>query len=332
MQAVYINIMGSFWKIIKYPLIVLIVVVSINAVAEKVYLPVRMQSGVSFSPAYARYLKLDWQKTYLQILDDLKVKNLRITGYWDIVQPKPDQYNFTELDYMLSEAGKRGVRVIPVLGVKQPRWPECHIPVWARSLTVADRQQKILEFVQRVVKRYRNYSAIEGWQVENEPFLSFFGQGCDAPDKNFLKKEVELVKGLSNKPIIMTDSGELGSWVPSMQLSDIFGATLYRRVYDKNLGYFTFPLPAYFYSIKSNITRIFAPENKKTIIAELQAEPWLQQFFTVQDFKANVEFARKTGFDTSYLWGVEWWFFMAAQGHPEYLDYAKTLFVDKQAD
>ena len=231
-------------KFIKGLLALVLVIVLGSVIFEKTYpFPSKTTYGVTFSPRYARYLKLDWQKIYIQILDDLKVKNLRITGYWDIVQPKPDQYNFTELDYMLSEAGKRGVRVIPVLGVKQPRWPECHIPVWARSLTVADRQQKILEFVQRVVKRYRNYSAIEGWQVENEPFLSFFGQGCDAPDKNFLKKEVELVKGLSNKPIIMTDSGELGSWVPSMQLSDIFGATLYRRVYDKNLGdYLTIPM------------------------------------------------------------------------------------------
>lgn len=318
--------MANFSKIGIFIFLILIIASVANIILEKEYSNSTVKFGVSFSPTYARYLKLDWQKTYLQILDDLKVKELRITSYWDVVQPKPDQFNFKELDYMLTEALKRGVKVIPVLGVRQPRWPECHIPVWAKSLTVVDRQQKILEFVQTVVDRYKNNSAIEGWQVENEPFLSFFGQGCDPPDKDFLTKEVELVKSLSNKPIIMTDSGELGYWITPMQLSDVFGTTLYRKVYDKNLGYFTFPIPPYFYNIKSTLIRIFAPKNQKTIIVELQAEPWLQQSFVIADFKANVEFARKTGFDTSYLWGVEWWYFMAAQGHPEYLEYAKTLF------
>ncbi len=136
----------------------------------------------------------------------------------------------------------------------------------------------------------------------------------------------------------MTDSGELGFWKTSMQLSDIFGTTLYRKVYNPVLGYAEYPLPPYFYSIKSSLIRnIFAQNNKKTIIIELQSEPWLAngifkspdqqaKLFTLANFKNYISFAKKTGFDEAYFWGVEWWYFMAQNGYPEYLEYAKTLF------
>lgn len=299
--------------------------------------PQKIEYGVTFSPIYARYLGLNWQKTYSALLDDLKVRNLRIPGYWDILQPQSTEYDFSQTDYMLDEAGKRGARVMLVVGGRQPRWPECHIPAWAKSLKLQDRQKKALEFIQTVVDRYKDSPQIWAWQVENEPLLGGFGEGCDSPDVNFLKKEIELVKSMDSKSIIITDSGELGFWIVPMQLSDIFGTTLYRRVYDKRIGYLTYPVLPYFYTVRSSLTRIFAPGNKKTIITELQAEPWLgggvfasvdeqANLFTKKDLENYLNFAQKTGFDEIYLWGVEWWYFMSQNGHPEYLEYAKSLF------
>lgn len=334
-------------KLFKYPrrlltflvfggLLILIVFALASLVFERAYTS-QIKFGVTFSPVYAKYLNLDWQKTYIRMLDDLRVRSLRIPSYWNILEPEHSKYDFSDTDYMLNEASKRGAKVILVLGAKQPRWPECHVPAWAKSLKLQDRQQRILEFIGKTVERYKDYPAVWAWQIENEPLLSF-GDGCDIPDKNFLKKELELVRSLSDKVVIMTDSGELGFWVTSMQLSDIFGTTLYRQVYDKSLGYITYPLPPFFYSIKSSLVRnIFAKSNKKTIIVELQAEPWLaggflrspdeqRKLFTTEDFKNYVSFAQKVGFDEAYLWGVEWWYFMAQQGYLEYLDYARMFF------
>lgn len=316
----------------------LIIVVLVIALVANTSPPKKVNFGVTFTPKYAKYLKLDWQKTYTQILDDLQVRNLRLPSYWDVVEPQKQQFNFAETDYMLSEATKRGAQVILVVGIRQPRWPECHIPTWAKNLPVEERQKVALEMVRAVVERYRNEQSVWAWQVENEPSLKAFGEGCEILDRNFLKSELKLVRSLSSKPIIMTDSGELGFWVTSMQLSDIFGTTVYRKVYDKWLGYMTYPLPPAFYGLKSNLVRgVFAGANQKTIIAELQAEPWFAdgrllppdqqaQLFTTENLKNYVKFAGATGFDEAYLWGVEWWYFMAANGYPEYLDYAGTLF------
>lgn len=334
----YIDYMGKF---IVGVLVLLFLVILGSVIFEKTYpFPSKITYGVTFSPRYARYLKLDWQKIYIQMLDDLKVRNLRIPGYWDILEPKPQKYDFAETDYMLQEAGKRDAKVILVLGVRQPRWPECHIPAWAKGLSVENRRQGILQFIQKTVERYKDHPAVWAWQVENEPFLPFFGENCDPADGNFLRVEVNLVKSISNKVVIITDSGELELWNAPMQLSDIFGTTLYRRTYDPILGYKTYPILPYLYNVKSALVRtVFAPHNQKTIITELQTEPWLSQkdssegtpqkqaeIFSIKDFKDNIIYAKKTGFDEMYLWGVEWWYFMADKGYPQYLDYAGELF------
>lgn len=298
--------------------------------------------GVSFSPGYARYLGLDWQQTFIRMLDELRIKALRLPTYWNNLEKMEGQFDFSEVDFMLSSAQKTGAKVILVVGARQPRFPECHYPSWAKGLTVQQRQQKTLEFVQKVVERYQNNPAIVAWQVENEPFVTWFGEGCDPPDLEFLQKEVKLVKQLdSKKQIILTDSGEWGSWIDAIKFSDIVGISLYRRVYNNTLGmYISYPFAPWMYQLKSTVIRkVFAPQNQKTIIAELQAEAWLSdkdmeqdtaaianKFFSLADFKENINFAQKTGFDEAYLWGVEWWYFMEKQGYPQYLDYAKILF------
>lgn len=240
---------------------------------------------------------------------------------------------------MVKEAQKRQVQVLLVIGYKQPRWPECIAPAWALDLPLPKRQQAILSYLKAAAAHYQKDSNIWGFQVENEPLLKF-GDNCDEPDRSFLIQEVNLVRSLkTGKKIVVTDSGELRAWRTPMRVSDIFGTTLYRSAYDKFLGYFYWPIPPAFYHFKSDGARVvFAPNNQKTIISELQTEPWSirslaevpldkqLQLLSLNQFKDNIDYGKKTGFDEIYLWGVEWWYYMKQKGHPEYVDYAKTLF------
>lgn len=302
--------------------------------------PTQIKYGVTFSPKYAQELNLDWQEVYRRILNDLKVKDIRIPTYWDYLEPREGQFDFSSVDFMVEEAGRKEVNLIMVLGVRQPRWPECHMPSWARNLSSSEHKMKVLKFIQTVVQRYKDKPQIVAWQVENEPFLSFFGEGCEDTDEKFLQSEVELVKSKSGKKVIISDSGELGFWIVPMKLSDIFGTTLYTHVYNPFLGYITPPLLPYFYNLKSSLVKNFwAPHNQKTVIVELQGEVWLSRndplhtplteqirIFPPEKFKKTVNFAQDTGFDEIYFWGVEWWYFMKEKGYPQYLEYAKTLF------
>lgn len=296
----------------------------------------KIQYGVTFSKPYALQLELDWKKTYLAILDDLKVRNLRLSAYWPEIEPTPGRYNFRDLDFQINEAAKRDAKIILAVGRRLPRWPECHIPKWAQELPESEQQQKMIDLIKLIVKRYDKNNAVEYWQVENEPFLVKFGI-CPTTIPEFLDDEIALVKSLSNKPIIITDGGEFGDWVRSRKRGDIFGTTMYRIIWKESIGYFRYPLPPTYFKFKDFITRAIS-KNNKTVVIEMQAEAWgpkpipyltLEEQFQSMDFdsfKNNILYARRTGFDEIYLWGVEWWYWLREQGDNRFWLEAKSLF------
>lgn len=287
--------------------------------------------GVSFSPRYAAELGLNPRLTYQSILTELSTKSVRLSAHWDEIELQQDQYNFQELDWYIEEAGKHKAKVILAIGYKLPRWPECRKPRW-----LDNPQEGQLKMLKEVIKHYEQNPAIWAWQLENEPLLNY--GVCPPPDRQFLQKEADFVRGLTQKPVIITDSGELRPWITPAILSDILGITLYRTVETPLFGTFHYPLPALFYQFKANLVKILAGQDKRIIIVELQAEPWAREplinvpledqikRFPVSQMQKNVDFAQEVGFEEAYLWGVEWWYFMAANGYPEYLNYAKELF------
>ena len=317
-------------------LVVLFTVVNITL--ENIFSQQPATFGVSYSPEFAVELGLNPRETYLDMLTNLRVKNIRLNAYWNEIEPAKGQFNFTELDWYISEAEKNQASVILAVGYKLPRWPECRKPEYLRNLSDLSYLRNLqLIMVEEVIRYYNQNPTVKIFQIENEPLLQF--GACPYPDKAYFEREIALVKALTQKPILVTDSGELESWITPMQKSDIFGTTLYRKVNNPVFGELFYPLPPSFYRIKSELVRkIFAPHNQKTIVAELQAELWAGQEvadipiekqlqkFTLTQFQSNVNFAGRTGFSEFYLWGVEWWYYLAKNGHPEYLDYAKTLF------
>ena len=176
------------------------------------------------------------------------------------------------------------------------------------------------------------------WQVENEPFFPF-GE-CSWADKDFLKKEIALVKSLDLKgrPVVISDTGEYSFWIEAARLGDIVGTTMYRKVWFHQLKqYVTYPLPSVFYWRKALIIKKLF--NKEVICVELQAEPWgvnllndssikeQEKTMNLEQFQKNIEFAKSTGLKEFYLWGGEWWFWMKEkQNKPEIWSEAKKLF------
>ncbi len=280
--------------------------------------------GITFSQLYTQeQLGLDWQKTYLAILEDLNPKYLRLIAYWQYLEPKKGQFNFRDLDWQIAEAEKRNREIILTVGHRVPRWPECHQPKWASNLETEELQKAILKFLQQTINRYKDIDAIIAWQIENEPLFFLFGN-CPEPDREFLKREIALVKSLDDsRPVIVTDSGELSLWLKTSGLSEILGTTLYRTVWNKRIGYFKHFYPPVFYSLRSFFAKKFFG-TERVIISELQGEPWAPEHkslaqtslqeqlehFSPKDLRKNLEFAKKTGIDEIYLWGAEWWFWL----------------------
>jgi hypothetical protein len=276
--------------------------------------------GISFSRIFAVQMNLDWRETYSAILDELQPKSLRLPIYWEDIEPQEGQYTFGDYDWMIEQAKEKKVDMILVVGRKLPRWPECHVPTWARGRSEEVQQDKVLLLISEIVKRYKNSENLFAWQVENEPFLAF-GE-CPTADAGFLDREIVLIKSLDNRhPIMVTDSGELSIWLRAAKRADIFGTTMYRVVYQKYLGYVEYPLPPKFFWLKANIIRLFYPD-KPIIVSELQAEPWgpkllfelpldeQEKSMNINQFRENIVYAKEVGFSPAYLWGAEWWYWM----------------------
>ena len=276
--------------------------------------------GLNFSHPFISYLGFDWRQAYKEILDELRPQRLRLTAYWETIEAEQGQFNFADIDHMLKETEQRGIKVILVLGHKQPRWPECHHPGWYNELSEREQEEALLTMLKEAVSHFKNFRSITHWQLENEPFFEY-GPDCPVIAPALLDKEIALVKSLDDRPIILTDSGEKGAWLPTARKADIFGSTMYREGYYEGLGkYLTYPIPPAVYRIRAGFVKTFS-EVEEFIGAELQAEPWFsgeifansrqqqEQHMNRQIFLENVDYARRVGFAENYLWGVEWWYY-----------------------
>lgn len=329
---------------IRLLLKILLVVIAVGALFIAFTLreaPTYASYGVTFSNFHAEELGLDWKETYRALLDDLGVRKLRVPAYWPDVEPERDIYDFSILDYEIREAKARDAEVILAIGRRLPRWPECHIPHWVGNMEWEEQQMEITQYLTKVVERYHGNPTVVMWQVENEPYLNAFAnEFCGDLDEAFLIKEIALVKSLDpDRPILVTDSGNLGLWMGPYKNGDAFGTSLYMYFWNPELGQFKTKLPAMVYRMKTRLMEMLYG-TKPTFLIELSLEPWLPEptvnapidtqlsRMDTDKFDEIILYARKTSFDTQYLWGAEWWYYMKEKGHSEFWDKAKTLYAE----
>lgn len=295
--------------------------------------------GVTFSETYTKALKLPWQETYKAILNEIDFKKIRLVAYWNEIETKKGSFDFSDLDWQIDEATKAHKDITLTVGYRVPRWPECYAPDWTKDYSDSDFENSINAFVKKTVERYKEKPAIKSWQIENEPFLGLFGD-CKKITHEALKKRIEMVKEIdSTRSIITTDTGELSFWTRMRGLSDTFGSTLYKIVWNEYIGHFHHFFPASFYTARFWLLNKLSPSTSKFIISELQSEPWPEdslwlgdmpferqiKHFDTEDMRNIATFAKKTGAEEIYLWGAEWWYFRKVHGDDAFWEEAKKI-------
>lgn len=282
--------------------------------------------GVSFSVKQARNLGVNWKENFTAVVDDLKFKHLRLMSYWDESEIKRGVFTFDDLDWQLDEAAKRGVKVSLALGLRQPRWPECHEPAWATDLRGHEWKQALYAYMEVVVNRYKNHPAIESYQLENEGVNNWFGL-CDLPDRERLVEEFNLVKQWDpHHKIIMSLSDQHGFPVNG-PTPDEFGFSVYRTVWNDKIppqGYITYPTPIWYHRMRAAI--ITAYTGRQIMVHEMQMEPWglvdtkyltiaeQNKSMSVQQIQKNFMFVRQLNIPDIYVWGSEWWYWRKVHG------------------
>ncbi len=292
--------------------------------------------GITYSTTYAQSLGLDVKKTYADIIENLGVRFVRLPVYWSEIEPKKNTYEWSQLDDMVHYSESHNVKLTLVVGSKVPRWPECYVPNWAQPLSEPDQQTETLKMIQSVVDRYKSSTAVERWQVENEPFFPF--GICQQISKKDLIEQIDLVRRLDTRPIQLTAGGEIEPWRAVAERADILGISMYRKTWNKTLGYFEYPLSPEFYLLRA---KLIGDLQKKVIISELQAEPWFSksikeeslehwyQAFSAEDFQNNIDYAKASHLDEAYLWGAEWWEYARLKGDDRLWNVAKEVFSNK---
>ena len=305
-----------------------------------------LRVGTTFSPVQCGYLGQDWKKTYIRVLG-MGFDIVRLGAYWAYIEKAEGVYDFSDLDWQIKEAEKRGIPVILTVGMKAPRWPEYFIPGWAlerASLRFGQDmsgnafvKRRALMFIKEVVNRYGDRAIIECWQVENEP-LDRSGPKYRWIGKRFLTNEVSLVRRLDRKkrPVVINMATYPNRFLrvlaritslnsplkDAVALCDILAINVYPAI-----GYRLFRFETCFRTVKderlayfSEIVKYAKSHGKKVWVTEVQAEPWEPGVAVFKgpgdpvsvkpsDMKETFDELASLGIDTILLWGAEYWLY-----------------------
>jgi hypothetical protein len=306
-----------------------------------------LQMGVSFIPDYAESLGVNPQQT-MQALLNIGVRQFRLVSYWSDTEPSPGHYDFSQLDWEFALAQKYHAKIILTVGLRQPRWPECHPPSWINTDSPDTNWQPQLEtFMSKVIQRYKNSASLQSYQLENEYLLKGFGM-CTAYDysRSRLISEDNLIKRLDPKhPIIIGRSNNTLGLPAGLPQPSEFSISIYQRVWDAQFThrYLEYPQPAKYYAFLAGLQKVF--NHKDMVIGELQAEPWpangktipqislteQNQSMNAKILKSRFAFGKATGMKQIELWGAEYWYYRKVVLHdPSVWNVAKQEFLQNQ--
>lgn len=307
--AALLLILGSMYTIAEF---------YVHAQAGQPY-----EMGVSFIPDYASSLGVDPQAN-MDALLSIGVRHFRLVSYWSDMEPSPGQYDFSQLDWQFQKAEAAHAKIVLAVGLRQPRWPECHAPAWVDTSQSSDTwQPQLMHFMTEVVNRYKTSPALEKYQLENEYFLQGFGT-CTNMSRQRLVAEYNLVKNLDPAHAIVVGRSNNAIGFPTGKPTpDEWSISIYKRVWDAGVThrYLEYPFPSWYYAFLAGTQLLFW--GRDMMIGELQAEPWPPHQQTIQDtslneqnksfnakrFQARVDYARGTGMHEIYLWGAEYWYY-----------------------
>lgn len=305
-----------------------------------------LQIGATFIPDYARYFGLDPKETMDALTGDLGIKRFRLVSYWKTVENVKGTYDFSELDWQFEKANKAGAKISLAVGLRQPRWPECHEPVWAKGRPISEWRNDLYKYMEAVINRYKSNPALESYQLENEYFMNVFGE-CTDFSRDRLVYEADMVKRLDpNHKLIVSRSNNWGGVPLGKPTPDQFGVSVYKRVWDKTAThrYFEYPYPAWFYGSLAGYGEMLT--GKDMIIHELQTEAWLPDGYEMNDINSiteqnksldakrlanRIQYGADSGIRTMDLWGVEWWYWRKVKANdPSLWNSARTKITELQ--
>lgn len=298
-----------------------------------------LKFGATFVPNYAKYFGLDPKDTLKAMIDELGLRRFRLVSYWKDIEQEEGAYDFEELDWQFDMIEASGGEISLALGLRQPRWPECHGPAWAMEKSMDEWSVDLKDFMGAVIDRYKDRVSLVEYQLENEFFLSVFGE-CPDFTRERLIDEYEFVRSRDpDTKLVISRSNNAVGWPVGEPTPDQYAVSVYKRVWDKTITkrYYEYPFPPWFYGFLAGVSEL--TQGRTMNIHELQTEAWLPPGFEMKTapidelykslsperLEKRIRYGVDTGMRTIDLWGVEWWYHMKTErGAPELWETAKA--------
>jgi len=171
--------------------------------------------GISFRPLQAESMGLEPRGTLAALLEH-PYQVVRLAALWNRMEPAPDAFDPSHLDWQVESAERTGKQVIIAVGaVKNFGYPEFfvpkhHLPTPLREGSLVGEASHpellaaALKFVGRVVERYGTHDSVVAWQVEHEAVDPLGVEHSWRLTTGFVKREMAEVKRLDPKrPILL---------------------------------------------------------------------------------------------------------------------------------
>lgn len=264
-----------------------------------------MRLGISFRPLQAEGLGLEPQAALDELLDH-PYQVIRLAALWNRMEPAPDAFDASHLDWQIEAAERAGKQVIIALGaVKNFGYPEFFVPkhhlqapLPEGSLVSGASHPRLLDaalaFAGRVVERYARRRSVIAWQVEHEAVDPLGVEHSWRLATGFVKSEMAEVRRLDpDRPILLNgflpmslpvaaqqwwrtrDQGD--SLALAVDAADIVGVDFYPCHAIGAAGFLTAYLdsPERAWRERArHIVKRAAAKGMRLMISEGQAEPW----------------------------------------------------------
>lgn len=316
--------------------------------------------GFSYSFENTAWYGLDPKKSLIELYDCCNFSWVRLPFYWDTMTDENGELRIEDLNFAITEAKKRNIKVVVALGLKTPYYPEFHLPKQIQDQIKFGQTidinhpvaQELLDLDQKIVLELSKYDNIAYWQVENEPLLANINNNKIAP--NLIAAEVDIVRktDLLKRPIILSHVGpsafdkQWKSLLPILNTGDILGVNAYFKTQGVNLLEFKlfnqqYKLPwpnGFVWPVQSwpllspnyeKIKKQVEARGNSLWIMEMQADPYIRTlseakkvkfYFNTDDVLNADEFLRQDRLESIGLWGSSFWLYRKSIGDNSWLD------------
>ncbi len=324
--------------------------------------------GISFRPLQAAAFGLDVHAT-LQTLLRFPFQLIRLGAYWNQIEPEPGAFSPSELDWQIDAVEQAGKEIVLCLGpIKTFGYPEFFVPRHhlrepfpehriIRPSAYPELLQAAIDYVARLVERYRDRACIVAWQLEHEAVDPLGVEHSWRLDAAFVEEEARSLRKVdSTRPLLM--NGFLPSTLPvrfsqwwntrdqgdslavAQRLADIVGVDDYPRNALLTVGSRTMYLDgsqsAWPQQRRGDLLRWAQASGKRLMVTEGQAEPWetvttppnpknqglfssLPEHIITNYNRWMSDTGSPAALDAYLFWGAEYWLLRKQSGDPRYL-------------